>query len=68
MQFYLNNMIEQDRLFTRRPTRPMKDFKSVRSASATLEGIEVTHMICKRQFSTGGRSAIEQSAAAAAWV
>jgi putative transposase len=58
MQFYLNSMIGQDRLFTRRLTRPMKDFKSVRSASATLEGIEEAHMIRKWQFPTGGRSAM----------
>jgi len=47
---YLNNVIEQDHRFIKRRTRPMLGFKSFSSASATLEGIEVTHMIRKKQF------------------
>ncbi|HIP23262.1 MAG TPA: IS6 family transposase [Rhodobacteraceae bacterium] len=47
---YLNNLIEQDHRFIKRRTRPMLGFKSFSSASATLEGIEVTHMIRKKQF------------------
>jgi len=45
---YLNNMIEQDHRFIKRRTRPMLGFKSFRSASATLDGIEVAQMIRKR--------------------
>ena len=47
---YLNNIIEQDHRFIKRRTRPMLGFKSFSSASATLDGIEVTHMIRKKQF------------------
>ncbi|WP_443216769.1 DDE-type integrase/transposase/recombinase, partial [Rhizobium sp. Root1203] len=47
---YLNNMIEQDHRFIKKLTRPMKGFKSFQSASATLDGIEVAHMIRNRHF------------------
>jgi len=63
---HLNNMIEQDHRFIKKLTRPMKGFKSFQSASATLDGIEVAHMIRKRQFSTSGQSAFQQFAALAA--
>jgi putative transposase len=42
---YLNNIIEQDHRFIKKLTRPMQTFKSLNSASATLAGIEVAHMI-----------------------
>jgi putative transposase len=63
---YLNNIIEQDHRFIKKLTRPMKGFKSFRSASATLDGIEVAHMIRKRQFGTNGQSAFQQFASLAA--
>nr|WP_260690777.1 transposase [Rhizobium leguminosarum] len=63
---YRNNTIEQDHRFIKKLTRPMKGFKSSQSASATPDGIEVAHMIRKRQFSTSGRSAFQQFAALAA--
>lgn len=63
---YLNNLIEQDHRFSKKLTRPMKGFKSSQSASATLDGIEVAHMIRKRQFPTSGQSAFQQFAALAA--
>jgi putative transposase len=44
---YLNNIIEQDHRFIKKLTRQMEGFKSFKSASATLEGIEVAHMIRK---------------------
>lgn len=50
---YLNNIVEQDHRFIKRRTRPMLGFKSFVSASATLEGIEVAHMIRKGQFMPG---------------
>ena len=49
---YLNNIIEQDHRFIKKLTKQIKGFKSFNSASATLEGIEVAHMIHKRQFKT----------------
>jgi putative transposase len=59
---YLNNIIEQDYCFIKKLARQMKGFKS---ASATLEGIEVAHMIRKQQFETSGQSAFKQFAALA---
>lgn len=50
---YLNNIAAQDHRFIKRLTRPMLGFKSFASASATLEGIEVAHMIRKGQFTPG---------------
>ncbi|WP_298855699.1 IS6 family transposase [uncultured Ruegeria sp.] len=47
---YLNNLIEQDHRFIKRRIRHMCGFKSFRSASATLDGIEVANMIRKQQF------------------
>ena len=62
---FLNNIIEQDHRFIKKLTRQMKGFKSFSSASATLEGIEVAHMIRKRQFEASGQSAFQQFAALA---
>lgn len=62
---YLNNIIEQDHRFIKKLTRQMKGFKSFNSASATLEGIEVAHMIRKRQFDPSGQSPFQQFAALA---
>jgi putative transposase len=47
---YLNNMIEQDHRGVKRVTRPMLGFKSFEAAQATLIGIELMHMIKKRQL------------------
>ena len=44
---YLNNIVEQDHRTIKKRIRPMLGFKSFASASATLEGIEVAHMIRK---------------------
>ncbi|MEM9670916.1 MAG: IS6 family transposase [Pseudomonadota bacterium] len=59
---YLNNIIEQDHRFIKRITRPMKGFKAFHSADATLQGIEVAHMIRKRQFGQSGLSPFQQLA------
>jgi putative transposase len=59
-------LIEQDHRFIKKLTRPMKGFKFFQSASATLDGIEVAHMIRKRQFSTNGQFALKQFTALAA--
>ena len=47
---YLNNIVEQDHRAIKRVTRPMLNFKSFRSASSVLAGIELMHMIRKGQF------------------
>ena len=46
---YLNNMVEQDHRFIKKITRPMLGFKSIHSARATLDGIELHHMLRKNQ-------------------
>jgi putative transposase len=51
---YLNNIVEQDHRFIKRRIRPMLGFKSFRSASSTLDGIEVAQMIRKKQFDLEG--------------
>ena len=63
---YLNNIIEQDHRFIKKVTRPMQTFKSFSSASATLAGIEVAHMIRKGQFDAPEKSGFAQFAALAA--
>jgi putative transposase len=47
---YLNNMIEQDHRGVKRVTRPMLGFKSFEAAQAILIGIELMHMLKKRQL------------------
>ena len=62
---YLNNIIEQDHRFVEKLTRPMQTFKSLNSASATLAGIEVAHMIRKGQFDQSEQPGFAQFAALA---
>ena len=50
---YLNNIVEQDHRAIKRVTTPMLNFKSFRSASSVLAGIELMHMIRKGQFAVG---------------
>ena len=47
---YLNNIVEQDHRAVKRVTRPMLGFKSFAAAYDTLGGIELLHMIKKRQW------------------
>jgi transposase-like protein len=47
---YLNNVVEQDHRAVKRVTRPMLGFKSFAAGQATLVGIELMHMIKKRQM------------------
>lgn len=47
---YLNNRIEQDHRFIKKRIRAMLGFKSFRSARIILSGIELMHMIKKKQF------------------
>jgi putative transposase len=47
---YLNNMVEQDHRGVKRVTRPMLGFKSFEAAQDTLIGIELMHMLKKRQL------------------
>jgi putative transposase len=67
---YLNNVVEQDHRAIKRITRPMLGFKSFDAAQRTLAGIELMHMIKKRQMLIGegneGRTAAEEFYALAA--
>jgi putative transposase len=47
---YLNNIVEQDHRGVKRITRPMLGFKAFDAAQSTLVGIELMHMIKKRQL------------------
>jgi transposase-like protein len=47
---YLNNVVEQDHRAVKRITRPMLGFKSFDAAQGTVAGIELMHMIKKRQL------------------
>jgi hypothetical protein len=51
---YLNNIVEQDHRAIKRRTRPMLGFKDFRCARILLSGIELMHMIKKRQMKNGG--------------
>jgi putative transposase len=61
---YLNNVVEQDHRAVKRVTRPMLGFKAFEAAQSTLVGIELMHMIKKRQLvsevGTEGLTAAEQ--------
>jgi putative transposase len=64
---YLNNLVEQDHRAVKRITRPMLGFKSFAAAQNTLVGIELMHMLKKRQMRGGeGLTAAEQFYALAA--
>ena len=47
---YLHNVVEQDHRGVKRVTRPMLGFKAFAAAQDTLVGIELMHMIKKRQL------------------
>jgi putative transposase len=47
---YLNNIIEQDHRAVKRVTRPMLGFKAFDAAQGTLAGVELMHMLKKRQL------------------
>ena len=67
---YLNNIVEQDHRAVKRVTRPMLGFKSFDAAQCTLAGVELMHMIKKRQMlveaGDEGHTAAEQFYALAA--
>ena len=57
----LNNIIEQDYRFIKKIVQPMLGFKSINSASATLTGIELHHMLRKKQhINSANQSIFEQ--------
>ncbi len=46
---YLNNIVEQDHRFIKKKIKPMLGFKSYETATSTISGIEIMHMIHKGQ-------------------
>lgn len=63
---YRNNLIEQDHRFIKKVTKPMLGFKDFGSAAATLAGIELCHMLRKRQHVNDNMTTWEQFYALAA--
>src|SRR5918996_5312931 len=61
---YLNNIVEQDHRAVKRITRPMLGFKAFDTAQGTLAGVELMHMLKKKQMvlevAKAGLSATEQ--------
>ena len=57
---YLNNIVEQDHRFIKKITRQTKGFKSFKSAHATIKGIELHHMLHKKQFKNAGSMTVFQ--------
>ena len=57
---YLNNIVEQDHRFIKRISKPMLGFKDFHSASATLMGIELHHMLSKGQHKEAKNMAVYQ--------
>jgi putative transposase len=55
---YLNNIVEQDHRGVKRVIRPMLGCTSFDAAHNTLVGIELMHMIKKRQLVVEGRDEI----------
>ncbi|MBL1257873.1 DDE-type integrase/transposase/recombinase [Methylocystis sp. Sn-Cys] len=52
---YLNNIVEQDHRAIKQVVWPALGFKSLRSAAATLTGVELMHMSRKGQLQTTGK-------------
>jgi transposase-like protein len=47
---YLNTIVEQDHRAVKRVTRPMLGFKAFDAAQGTLAGVELMHMLKKKQM------------------
>ena len=52
---YLNNIARQDHRGVKQRTDPMLGFKSFASARKTLAGIELVHMLRKRQHENSSK-------------
>ncbi|MBJ8056026.1 IS6 family transposase [Bacillus cereus] len=57
---YLNNIVEQDHRFIKKRVRSMLGFKSFKTATSILRGVEAIHMMKKGQTSQGGKSVQNQ--------
>jgi transposase-like protein len=59
---YLNNILEQDHRAVKRIARPMLGFKSFAAAKHSLAGVELMHMIRKRQWEGGAERGLTAAA------
>jgi len=57
---HLNNVVEQDHRFIKRISKPTLGFKAFYSASATLIGIELHHMLSKGQHKEAANMPVYQ--------
>ncbi|MBJ8096468.1 DDE-type integrase/transposase/recombinase, partial [Bacillus cereus] len=57
---YLNNIVEQDHRFIKKRLRPMSGFKSFKTATSILSGVEAMHMIKKEQIDLRDQSVQNQ--------
>jgi transposase-like protein len=53
---YLNNVVEQDHRAVKRIIRPVLGFKSSEAAQYPLVGVELMHMIKKRQMAVAEKN------------
>ena len=57
---YLNNIVEQDHRFIKKITKPMMGFKAFQSAHATLQGVELHHMLRKKQHQLSNKMTVPE--------
>ncbi|MEX0379401.1 DDE-type integrase/transposase/recombinase, partial [Bacillus sp. S4] len=57
---YLNNIVEQDHRFIKKRVRSMLGFKSFKTATSILRGVEAMHMIKKEQIDLRDQSVQNQ--------
>ena len=57
---YLNYIVEQDHRYVKRIITPMLGFRSFRSASKTLKGIEAMNMVKKGQVNNLNYSGLDE--------
>ncbi|PFH73732.1 IS6 family transposase [Bacillus nitratireducens] len=57
---YLNNIVEQDHRFIKKRVRSMLGFKSFKTATSILSGVEAMHMIKKEQIDLRDQSVQNQ--------
>ncbi|WP_141520941.1 DDE-type integrase/transposase/recombinase, partial [Bacillus pseudomycoides] len=57
---YLNNIVEQDHRFIKKSVRSMLGFKSFKTATSILSGVEAMHMIKKGKIDLRNQSVQNQ--------
>ena len=58
---YLNNIVDEDPRLIKKITKPMKGFKALYPADATIAGIKLHHMLRKEQhIQSANQTIVEQ--------